>query len=154
MLVTETFWLPISCLKNKHESLYNSTGQNSSWDAKIPSAHQAISRISWNQEVHSRAHNSPPLVLIMSQVNPVHGCPSYLRSVVMLSSYLHLGIARGGFLSGFHNKILHAFLLSSTYHISRKCNLPWFHRRSNIWQLLSLIVFLSKVVNCVVDQSC
>ena len=68
----------------------------------------------------------------MIQANPVHGCPSFLRSVVMLSSNLRLYIPRGGFLSGFHSKTLNAFLLSHACHISRNSNFPLFHRRSNI----------------------
>jgi hypothetical protein len=60
-------------------------------------------------EVHYRVHNSPPLVPILSQINPVHTTPSY---VLILSFHLRLGLPSGLFPSGFPIKILYAFLFS------------------------------------------
>jgi hypothetical protein len=47
--------------------------------------------ILWNPKVQQHVHKSPPLVPILSQINPLHTIPSYLRSILISSTHLHLG---------------------------------------------------------------
>jgi hypothetical protein len=64
----------------------------------------------WNPKFHCRFYESPPLVPILSQVNPLHTTPQPipLRSISILSYHLRLGLPSGGF----PTKILFAFLFS------------------------------------------
>jgi len=51
--------------------------QSHSGEAKSHLACQKITRLLWNPEVHYPAHNSPPVVSILSQMNPAHNFPPY-----------------------------------------------------------------------------
>jgi hypothetical protein len=49
---------------------------------------QELRRILWNPKSHYRVHKSPPLFLILSQIDPVHTIPSYLCKIYF--NILHL----------------------------------------------------------------
>jgi hypothetical protein len=57
--------------------------------------------ILWNRKVYYRVYTSPQLVLILIQINPVHATPLYLRSILILSTQLRLGLHSCLFPSGF-----------------------------------------------------
>jgi hypothetical protein len=59
-------------------------------------------------------YKSSPLVP-MKQIDPVHTTLSCLRSILILSTYLHLGLHSGLLPSGFPTNILCAFLFSHIY---------------------------------------
>jgi hypothetical protein len=63
-------------------------------------------------QIHYRVHKSPPLVPILSQINPVNTTQSYLRSILILSTHLQLGLPSDLFPSGLPTNILHEFLFS------------------------------------------
>jgi hypothetical protein len=92
----------------------NSMELGCSWEAVSRSATQEIPNILWNPKVHSHVHKSPPLILILSQINPTHTIPSYLSliSILILFTHLLLGLSSGLFPSGLPTKILYAFLFS------------------------------------------
>jgi hypothetical protein len=85
-----------------------------SWGAISCAATQELPSISWNPKVQCRIHKSPPLVPILSHLIS-------LRSILILSTHLRLGLPSGLFPSGFPTNILYAFLFSPYIeHIRRR----------------------------------
>jgi hypothetical protein len=82
-----------------------------SWQANSHSASQDIPRLLWNPKVHYRVHISPPLVSVLSQVNPVHTFqPISLKTVLILPSDLRIDLPRDLFFPGTSTKFLCVFL--------------------------------------------
>jgi hypothetical protein len=61
------------CLSNSMEPI--------SWQANIRPATQEIPNIVCNPKLHYCVHKSPPLIPILSQINPVHTTTSYLSKL-------------------------------------------------------------------------
>jgi hypothetical protein len=98
-----------------HNLTHSLTELSPSWGAAKCAAIQVLPSILWNPKVHYCIHKSNPLVRILSRINPIQSIPSHpisLRSILMLSTYLRLGLPSGLFPSGFPPNILYAFILS------------------------------------------
>jgi hypothetical protein len=60
---------------------YLLTELSPSWGAVNCAAHQELPSILWNPKVQYRVHKSPPLVPILSHINPIHSITSYLSKI-------------------------------------------------------------------------
>jgi hypothetical protein len=91
---------------------YVNAWTDSSWEADSHLAGLEISSRLWNTKVYYSVDNSLPLDPILSHVNPVHTISLYLRSILIISSHLHLGLPNGLLPLGFSIKILFTLILS------------------------------------------
>jgi hypothetical protein len=115
----------------------------SPWETASRTATQQILSILWKQKVHYRLHKSPPLVPILSQMNPVHTTPPFsLRYILILFSHLCRSLLTCIFPSVVPTKILHAFL-SHTWYMPCLSHSPGLDRFNYIWrsaQVMKLLV--------------
>jgi hypothetical protein len=75
--------------------------EQSPWKANSSSASQEVPHILCNPKDYYRIHKSPPLVPILSQINPAHALPTDLCKIF-----------QGAVPSGFPTEALYALLLS------------------------------------------
>jgi hypothetical protein len=101
-----TGWSPVQRVL---QTMYSLTELSPSWEAANCAATQELPSILRNPKVHYHVHKSPPLVPILSHINPIHTIPSYF-SKIHNSIVLHLRLGLPP--CGFPTNVLYAFLLS------------------------------------------
>jgi hypothetical protein len=52
-----------------------------SWETANYAPTQELPSVLWNPKVHCRVHKSPPMVPILSQIDPIHTIPPYLSKI-------------------------------------------------------------------------
>jgi hypothetical protein len=92
--------------------IYLLTELSPSWGTTNCAAPQELPSILWNPKVQYRIHKSPPLVPILSRMNPIHSIPSYLSKIHFNIVHSRLGLPSRLFPSGFPTNILYTFLFS------------------------------------------
>jgi hypothetical protein len=112
-----------------------------SWEAANCAATQELPSILWNPMAYYRIHKSPLLVPILSQIDPLHTIPS-LRSILILSTHLRLGLPSSLFPSGFPTKILNAFLFPHSCYIPCPSHAPWLDRSNYTWRKVQVMKLL------------
>jgi hypothetical protein len=122
-----------------------SMGRSSFWT--VSSTGPEIPCTLWNPKVYYRVHSNPPLIPILSEINPVHTTHSISwRPVLILSSHLRLGLPADLVPSPFPIKPLYSNVLLYTCLMSRPSHSTWFqHPYYILWgvQIMKLLIMHS-----------
>jgi hypothetical protein len=86
-IVPQPTTIPCAPLTPLYLLTYLLTELSPSWGAANCAATQKLPSISWKPNVQYRVHKSPPLVPILSNINPIHIIPSYLCNTTSQNLY-------------------------------------------------------------------
>jgi hypothetical protein len=111
-----------------------------SWEAANCAATLELPSVLWNPKVHYRIHKSPPLVPILSQIDPVHIIASYLRSILILSTHVRLGLPSGFF--PYHQYPIRTHLLPHSCYMPCPSHPPWLDHSNYSWRTVQVTKLL------------
>jgi hypothetical protein len=81
LLWIKSFLLQWLHRNSKHNELTNLMEKSPSWETASCATARELPSMLWNPQIHYPVHRSPPLVHILSQINPVHTTPSHLSKI-------------------------------------------------------------------------
>jgi hypothetical protein len=122
-------------------------------EANSHSASQEISRVLWNLNVHYRVHNSPPLIPILSKMNPVHTPPPYFPNNQFNIIFSSMPKSYTWFLTFVFSdeNLISISRLSHVCYMRRQSHRPWLYHPNNIWwsvQVMKLFIMQSSPASC------
>ena len=134
VVLREKYWFIVIILRNKQlvfawkmqsietlkHIIFKPMEQGPSSESDSSSASVEIICILWSRKINYHVQKSPPLLLVMKQINLVNALTTDFRFNLILSSNLSLGLTSVLFWSGFPTKFLYAHLFS---HILAICSI-------------------------------
>jgi hypothetical protein len=126
---------------------------NPSWEAANCAATQELPSILWNQKVHHHVHKSPPLVPVLSQIDPVHTIPSYLSKIYFNTVHPHVSWISlvVSFLLASHQYLICIPLCPNSCYMLCPSPSPSLYHFNYVWwgvQVMNLLIMQFSPISC------
>jgi hypothetical protein len=98
----------------------------------------------WNPMIHYRIHKSPPLIRILSQVNPIHNISIYLTKINFNIVHIHTSSSSQWPLSFWlsHQCPICIPLLPHWCYMPCSSNPSWLHHSNYTWRIVQVVKLL------------
>jgi hypothetical protein len=107
-------------------------------------SHSRTSSVLWNPKVHYRVHRSPPLVPILSQIDPIHTILSYLSKIYCNNVHPPTSWSSQWSLSFWisHQYSICITLLPYSYYMPYPFQSPWLDYSNYTWRRVQVMKLL------------